>query len=91
MRNQILQGDVLEQLKKLPSRSVNCIGTSPPYYGLRDYGLPPTDWPAVSYAPLAGLPPITIPAVSCCLGLEDSIEAYDIDNSTGGHDPRRYL
>lgn len=35
---QILIGDCLEKLKELPDASVNCIVTSPPYYGLRDYG-----------------------------------------------------
>jgi len=34
----ILQGDVLEQLKNIPSESIDCIITSPPYWGLRDYG-----------------------------------------------------
>lgn len=28
----------LEGLKKLPDESVDCVVTSPPYYGLRDYG-----------------------------------------------------
>jgi len=28
----------------LADASVQCIATSPPYYGLRDYGLPPTIW-----------------------------------------------
>jgi hypothetical protein len=32
-------GDALEVLKTLPSESVNCCITSPPYYGLRDYGV----------------------------------------------------
>lgn len=36
--NQIIQGDALEQLTKLPDQLVNCIITSPPYWGLRDYG-----------------------------------------------------
>jgi len=36
--NVILQGDVLEKLKELPDESVDCIITSPPYWGLRDYG-----------------------------------------------------
>lgn len=31
-------GDSLEVLKTLPSESVNCVITSPPYWGLRDYG-----------------------------------------------------
>ena len=35
----ILQGDVLEQLHTLPDKSVQCCVTSPPYYGLRDYGI----------------------------------------------------
>ena len=35
----ILCGDALEQLKTLPDASVHCCVTSPPYYGLRDYGV----------------------------------------------------
>jgi site-specific DNA-methyltransferase (adenine-specific) len=34
----ILQGDVIEQLNTLPDGSINCCVTSPPYWGLRDYG-----------------------------------------------------
>ena len=34
----VIVGDVLEQLALLPSGSVHCCVTSPPYYGLRDYG-----------------------------------------------------
>ena len=34
----ILEGDVTEQLRTLPDESVQCIVTSPPYWGLRDYG-----------------------------------------------------
>jgi site-specific DNA-methyltransferase (adenine-specific) len=37
--NVILQGDCLSRLKELPDESINCIITSPPYYGLRDYGV----------------------------------------------------
>lgn len=36
--NTILIGDCLEQLKTLPDGCVDCCVTSPPYYGLRDYG-----------------------------------------------------
>ena len=32
-------GDALEVARGLPSGSVDCIVTSPPYYGLRDYGI----------------------------------------------------
>lgn len=34
----ILIGDAREKLKELPDQSVNCCVTSPPYWGLRDYG-----------------------------------------------------
>ena len=34
----MLCGDAIEQLKTLPNESINVCVTSPPYYGLRDYG-----------------------------------------------------
>lgn len=34
----ILIGDVKDKLKELSDKSVNCVVTSPPYWGLRDYG-----------------------------------------------------
>ena len=34
----LLLGDALQTLCTLPAASVDCIVTSPPYYGLRDYG-----------------------------------------------------
>ena len=37
--NRILQGNVLDRLKDLPDRSIQCVVTSPPYWGLRDYGV----------------------------------------------------
>ena len=36
--NNIYQGDVNTQLKELESISIQCVVTSPPYWGLRDYG-----------------------------------------------------
>ena len=45
---QIRQGDAIEQLRLMDERSVHCVVTSPPYWGLRDYsvagayGLEPT-------------------------------------------------
>ena len=36
---QILIGDVLTRLRELPNDSVHCVVTSPPYWGLRDYGV----------------------------------------------------
>jgi DNA modification methylase len=34
----IYQGDALAVLRSLPAGSVHCAVTSPPYWGLRDYG-----------------------------------------------------
>jgi len=36
----IINADVLDGLRQLPDESVNCCVTSPPYWGLRDYGVP---------------------------------------------------
>jgi site-specific DNA-methyltransferase (adenine-specific) len=35
----IIEGDVHFALSRLPSDSVQCVVTSPPYWGLRDYGI----------------------------------------------------
>jgi len=37
--NKIYNMDCLEGLKQLPDNSINCCVTSPPYWGLRDYGI----------------------------------------------------
>ncbi|MCL7751163.1 site-specific DNA-methyltransferase [Guyparkeria hydrothermalis] len=34
----IYEGDALQTLQRLPSNSIQCVITSPPYWGLRDYG-----------------------------------------------------
>ena len=40
----ILNGNALSELKNLPDNSVDCIMTSPPYWGLRDYGTEHIIW-----------------------------------------------
>ena len=35
----VICGDVLDRLPEIPNGSVNCCVTSPPYWGLRDYGV----------------------------------------------------
>lgn len=35
----LLEGDVSDVLPRLPGESVQCVVTSPPYWGLRDYGI----------------------------------------------------
>ena len=36
----IIEGDVRLALSRLPSECVQCVVSSPPYWGLRDYGIP---------------------------------------------------
>lgn len=36
----IIHADALEGLQRLPDGSIHCCVTSPPYWGLRDYGVP---------------------------------------------------
>ena len=39
MAGRLLIGDCRESLRTLPAKSVHCCVTSPPYWGLRDYGV----------------------------------------------------
>ncbi len=44
MTVRILIGDCRDVLRTLPAESVHCVVTSPPYWGLRDYKIPPSIW-----------------------------------------------
>lgn len=72
----ILMGDCREGMRTLDAGSVQACVTSPPYWALRDYGVPPTQWEACEFTPMAGLPPVQIPAMECCLGLEPDPLAF---------------
>lgn len=72
----LYHGHVLEVLPSLPAESVHTIVTSPPYWALRDYGVPPVEWPAVSYAPVVGLPEVEIDNWQGALGLEPTPEMF---------------
>lgn len=72
--NTILEVDCINGLTAMPAKFVNTCVTSPPYYALRDYGIPKSQWPEIHYN-LFGLQ-INIPPMECCLGLEDSPEAF---------------
>jgi len=39
MAVRIINGDCRERLRELPDASAHCVVTSPPYFGLRDYGV----------------------------------------------------
>ncbi|MFA5599319.1 MAG: site-specific DNA-methyltransferase [Phenylobacterium sp.] len=58
---QLINGNCLEVLKQLPDNSIHCVCTSPPYFLMRDYGLPKTTWEDGWVG---------------CLGLEPSPEMY---------------
>jgi len=38
--NKIICGDCLDVMREMPDNSIHCCVTSPPYWGLRDYGCP---------------------------------------------------
>lgn len=76
MTVRILQGNCLDTLALLPDASVDAAMTSPPYWGLRDYGTAPLSWPAVTFCPVAGLPELTVPPMECSLGLEQDVWAF---------------
>lgn len=44
MTTRILHGDCRDILAGMPDASVHMVCTSPPYWGLRDYGIPPSVW-----------------------------------------------
>ena len=73
---QLVQGSA-HHLPFLADGSIHAVITSPPYLGLRKYhGDQDIDWPEVSYSPMAGLPPVTVPAQRCALGGEAEPFAY---------------
>lgn len=65
--------DCLEWLSQRPSASVNCIVTSPPYWGLRDYGATSLIWASDTLsANNAGHPaPCCVHSWQCSTGSQD--------------------
>lgn len=95
MTNRILIGDVRTRLAALPSGSVNCVVTSPPYFGLRDYGhdgqigLEPT--PDAFIAELVGVfrevRRVLADDGTCWINMGDSYAAnrsYQVSSTKGG-------
>lgn len=72
----ILHGDNMKIMPTLDPESIQTCVTSPPYWGLRNYGVPESDWSEVTYVPMPGLPPITVPKWTGCLGLEPTPEMF---------------
>jgi DNA modification methylase len=76
--NRVLFGDCRDSMRKLAADGVRvqaCV-TSPPYFGLRNYGGEPINWPEITFTLMVGLPPVKVPAMTCDLGLEPDPLAY---------------
>lgn len=56
MSYSILNADLFDGLATLADNSVHCAVTSPPYWGLRDYGIPPRTWADGSVCPFGNEP-----------------------------------
>lgn len=84
-RNRILVGDAVDQLRRLPDGSVDCVVTSPPYFALRDYeidgqiGLEATvhDWVDRLVAVTDELARVLKPQGSMWLNLGDTYSRHD--------------
>lgn len=76
MKWRVIRGDAFHMLRQLPDQSAQCCMTSPPYYGLRDYGTIGLYWKAVEYSPMARWPMLHVPAWTGELGQEPTPEMY---------------
>jgi len=70
---QVLIGNCAEILKTLPSESVDCVVTSPPYWGLRDYKTEPVEWPD-GWVGQLGLEPTPQLYIQHLVGIFDEIK-----------------
>lgn len=95
MNLQILQGDCREVLKTLPSDSIQCCVTSPPYFGLRDYGVAdqigqedtPDAFVAAMVEVFQEVRRVLKPDGTCWINLGDSYAAnrpYQVPSTKGG-------
>jgi DNA modification methylase len=77
MNTTTMAGHCLHQLEILRQQGtkVQCVVTSPPYWGLRVYDVE-ADWPDVRYVPMPGLDPIDVPAWHGELGQEPTLNGY---------------
>src|SRR5687768_5132989 len=90
----ILEGDCRVVLPSLPADSVDCVVTSPPYWGLRDYGhtgqlgleRTPEDYVANMVAVFREVRRALKPSGTCWLNLGDSYAGATNGNTamTGG-------
>jgi DNA modification methylase len=73
-QNTTIQGNSYSVLKTFADNSADMCVTSPPYWGLRDYGVPATKWPRFTYT-LFGFT-VKVKAWKGCYGLEPTPEMF---------------
>lgn len=91
----LLHGDCLERLRELPAGSVRCCVTSPPYWGLRDYGhadqigtnQTPSDYVRALVAVFAEVRRVLTSDGTVWLNLGDSYQ--NAKGQAGGVDPKQ--
>lgn len=81
MSVQYLVGDCREVMRSMPEQSVHCVVTSPPYWGLRDYKIPPSDWDGGKWRGVLGNEPSPYMFVDHCV--EVFTEAYRVLRDDG--------
>ena len=92
----LLSGDCRDVLATLPTDSVQCVVTSPPYYGLRDYGCAgqigleatPDEYLATMVQVFREVRRVLRPDGTCWVNMGDSYNANQGNGwtPTGGHD-----
>jgi DNA modification methylase len=88
-RNSVLVGDAATRLRDVPEASIDCVVTSPPYFGLRDYeadgqiGLEPSvhDWVAKLVAVTDQVARVLKPGGSLWLNVNDAYSRHRRDGS----------
>lgn len=72
----LIHAHVLEGLRQIEPGTVHTCVTSPPYWGLRNYGTPPVKWPRMRYKPIAGMRDTVLPAWEGEMGQEPTLEMF---------------
>ena len=94
----IYHGDCLDTLKSVPSESVDCCVTSPPYWGLRDYGVDgqlglektPEEYTAKMVQVFREVKRVLKKEGTCWLNLGDSYNSHSTGNgNVGGIEGKR--
>jgi len=89
----LILGDALEGLREMPDESVDCIVTSPPYFGLRDYGVDgqygletsPAEYVETMRAVFAEAKRVLAKDGTCWINIDDSYSAGGQGGNRGGN------